>query len=139
MARCAFLFFVSFLSLAAQTASITGTVSDPQQAPIPNVSVTLTNVATGIAVRANTDVEGNYEFGFVQPGNYIIKVKHPGFRAYQQGPIKSNGPARARQRGAGTGRSDVRCECRGGRGRGADRIVHSRNRDRHAQDSERSR
>jgi hypothetical protein len=88
MARCAFLLFVSFLPLAAQNASITGTVTDPQQAPIPNVSVTLTNVDMGIAVRANTDVEGNYEFGFVRPGNYIIKVEHPGFRAFQQGPIK---------------------------------------------------
>jgi hypothetical protein len=81
MPRCAFLLFVSFLPLAAQNASITGTVSDPQQAPIPNVSVTLTNIDMGIAVRANTDVEGNYEFEFVRPGNYIIKVEHPGFRA----------------------------------------------------------
>ena len=96
MARCAFLLFVSFLPLAAQNASITGTVSDPQHAPIPNVSVTLTNVDMGIAVRANTDVEGNYEFGFVRPGNYIIKVEHPGFRAFQQGPIKLDIDQRAR-------------------------------------------
>ena len=96
MPRCAFLLFVSFLPLVAQNASITGTVSDPQQAPIPNVSVTLTNVDMGIAVRANTDVEGNYEFGFVRPGNYIIKVEHPGFRAFQEGPIKLDVDQRAR-------------------------------------------
>jgi len=65
-----------------------GTVSDPQKIPIPKVSVTLTNVDTGIAVRANSDAEGNYELGFVRPGNYSIKVEHPGFRAFQQGPIK---------------------------------------------------
>ena len=96
MHRWAFLLFVSFLPLAAQNASITGTVSDPQQAPIPNVSVTLTNVEMGIAVRANTDVEGNYEFVFVRPGNYIIKVEHPDFRAFQQGPIKLDIDQRAR-------------------------------------------
>jgi hypothetical protein len=88
--------FTAALSAQTTTASITGTVSDPQQAPIPNVSVTLTNIDMGIAVRANTDVEGNYEFGFVRPGNYIIKVEHPGFRAFQQGPIKLDIDQRAR-------------------------------------------
>ena len=96
MARWAFLLFASLLPLAAQNASISGAVSDPQQAPIPNVSVTLTNVDMGIAVRANTDVEGDYEFGFVHPGNYIIKVEHPGFRTFQQGPLKLDVDQRAR-------------------------------------------
>ena len=88
MPRCAFSVLASFLPLAAQNASIAAAVSDPQQAPIPNAAVTLTNVDMGIAVRANADLEGNYEFVFVRPGNYIIKVEHPGFRASQQGPIK---------------------------------------------------
>ena len=53
-----FLLFVSFLPLAAQNASITGTVSDPQQEPIPNVSVTLTNVAGHYGVAwANTEAD----------------------------------------------------------------------------------
>src|SRR6516165_4534522 len=95
-ARCAFLFALSFLPLVAQNASITGMVSDPQQAPIPNVSVTLTNVDTGIALRANTDAEGNYEFAFVRPGNYRIQVERHGFRAFQQGPIKLDVDERAR-------------------------------------------
>ena len=96
MFRCAFLLFVFVLPLAAQNASITGTVSDPQQVPIPNVTVILTNVDMGIVVRASTDVEGNYKFVFVRPGNYIIKVEHPGFRAFQQGPIKLEIDQRAR-------------------------------------------
>jgi hypothetical protein len=87
---------VSFLPLAAQNASITGTVSDPQQAPIPNVLVILTNVDMGITVRGITDLEGKYEFGFVRPGYYLIKVEHPGFRAFQQGPIKLDLDQRAR-------------------------------------------
>ncbi len=96
MPRATLLLFVSFLPLAAQNASITGTVSDPQQAPIPNVLVTLTNVDRGIAVRAKTDVQGNYEFGFVRPGNYIIQVEHPGFQAFRQGPIQFDVDQRAR-------------------------------------------
>ena len=96
MPRCAFLVFVAALPLVAQNASIAGTVSDPQQAPIPNVSVTLTNVDTGIAVRAYTDLEGHYEFGFVRPGYYSIKVEHPGFQAFQQRRIKLDVDQRTR-------------------------------------------
>ena len=96
MVRGALLLVVSLVSLAAQTASITGTVRDPQLRPIPDVSVTLTRVDMGVVVRANTDVEGNYEFGLVRPGNYIIKIKHSGFRAIQQGPIKLDLDQRAR-------------------------------------------
>ena len=96
MLRYAFLPFVSFLTLTAQHASVTGTVGDPQQAAIPNASVTLTNVDTGVAVHADTDVQGNYAFEFVRPGNYIIKVEHLGFRAFQQGPIKIDVDDRAR-------------------------------------------
>ena len=96
MPRGVLLLFVSFLPLAAQNASITGTVSDPQQSRIPNVLVTLTNVDMGVTARARTDKEGNYEFGLVRAGNYIIKVEHPGFRAFQQGPIKLDVDQRAR-------------------------------------------
>ena len=96
MPRGAFLLLMAFLPVAAQNASVTGTVTDPQQARIFNILVTLTNVDTGIAVRANTDVEGNYEFGFVRPGNYIVKVEHSGFRTVQRGPFKLDLDQRAR-------------------------------------------
>jgi hypothetical protein len=94
--RCAFLLLVSFLPLTAQYASITGTVSDPQQARVPNVSVILTNVDMGVAVHANTDMQGDYEFAFVRPGNYSIRVEHPGFQPFQQSPIKLDVDQRVR-------------------------------------------
>jgi hypothetical protein len=96
MPRGMFLLFASLVRLAAQTASITGTVRDPQEAPIPNVSVTLTNVDMGIAVRGSTDLEGKFEFVFVRPGNYVIHVEHPGFQSVRQGPIKLELDQRAR-------------------------------------------
>src|ERR1051326_5021002 len=96
MLRGASLLFLCLLPLAAQNGFIMGTVSDPQQAPIPNVTVTLTNMDMGITVRGNTDLQGNYEFGFVRPGNYTIKMEHAGFRAFHQGPIKLDVDQRAR-------------------------------------------
>jgi hypothetical protein len=96
MLRGAFLLLGSLLQLAAQNASVTGTVSDPQRAPIPNLSVILANVDMGTSVHANTDAKGNYDFEFVRPGKYILKVEHPGFRAFQQGPIKIDVDQRAR-------------------------------------------
>src|SRR5690242_16338335 len=88
MVRRFLLLLVSLLPLAAQNASITGTVTDPQQAAVPNVPVTLTNVDTGVSVSARTDTDANYEFPFVPPGNYTVKAAQPGFRAIQQGPMK---------------------------------------------------
>src|SRR5919206_2112392 len=96
MLRCVFLFLVCLLPLVAQNASVTGTITDPQQAPVPNVPVVLTNVDTGVSVTARTDTDGNYEFPFVQPGNYTVKASQPGFRAVQQGPMKVDVAQRAR-------------------------------------------
>jgi hypothetical protein len=96
MYRSFLLFLVLILPLAAQNASITGTITDPQQAPIPSVPVALTNVDSGVSVSTQTDGEGNYEFPFVQPGNYSVKVAQPGFRTVQQGPMKIEVAQRAR-------------------------------------------
>jgi hypothetical protein len=96
MLRCVCLFLLSLAPLAAQNASITGTITDPQQATVPNVTVTLTNKATGVSVRTTTDAQGNYEFPFVQPGEYTVKVSQTGFRAMQQGPFKVDVAQRSR-------------------------------------------
>ena len=96
MPRYTFLLFAYILPLTGQNASVTGTVTDPQQAPIPKVSVTLTNVDMGTAVHLNTDIQGNFEFGFVRPGHYSITVEHPGFRTSRQGLIKIDVDQRVR-------------------------------------------
>lgn len=96
MPRYTFLLFAYILPLTGQNASVTGTVTDPQQAPIPKVSVTLINVDMGTAVHLNTDIQGNFEFGFVRPGHYSITVEHPGFRTSRQGLIKIDVDQRVR-------------------------------------------
>ncbi len=60
--------------------SITGTVSDPQKAAMPGVTVTATNTGTNIATETVTDAEGNYTFRNLPPGTYDVKASLEGFR-----------------------------------------------------------
>ncbi|MDQ6759271.1 MAG: TonB-dependent receptor, partial [Acidobacteriota bacterium] len=92
----AVLFFVCALPLAAQNASIVGTVKDPQDASIPNVKVTLTNQDTGVSQMTQTDPDGNYEFTAVKPGKYSVNAELTGFKRYSQTGVNVAVEERAR-------------------------------------------
>ncbi len=62
------------------TASLIGEVTDDQQAFIPGVSVTLTNVSTGTAQTTVSDERGAYRFIGVAPGTYRLTVELSGFK-----------------------------------------------------------
>lgn len=64
------------------TASVYGTVNDPQGAVIPAAAVTLTNVATGQTRTVGTGAEGTYVFTLVSVGSYTIEVENPGFQRF---------------------------------------------------------
>ena len=65
----------------AQTnrAQIRGFVIDASSAALPNATVTLKNLNTGLAVSKATDSSGLYVFDFVDPGTYTITVEATGF------------------------------------------------------------
>src|SRR2546428_7163397 len=69
------------VSLSAQVSggSLSGTVTDTSQAPIPNVPVTLINMATGVARTVATDATGLYTAPDLLPGSYEMTVATPGF------------------------------------------------------------
>src|SRR5437763_12588246 len=75
------------LPLAAQDAALLGTVTDPQQAAVPDATVTLTNLDTGIALTTRTETTGDYEFPFVKPGRYSLKAEQKGFQTFVQNDI----------------------------------------------------
>jgi len=58
---------------------ITGTVTDPTGAVVPNVTVTITNVGTNISQTTTTGSDGSYRFPLVPPGTYIVDVKAANF------------------------------------------------------------
>src|SRR5438067_11708940 len=66
----------------AQTSNATvgGTVSDATGALIPGVSVTATNVATGIVTTVLTNEAGAYQFASLQTGTYKIVAELSGFK-----------------------------------------------------------
>lgn len=61
------------------TGSITGTVTDPNNALVPNAAVTATNRATGAARKITTKEEGSFVFENLLPGEYEVKVEASGF------------------------------------------------------------
>lgn len=86
----AFLLAVLLLGLSgialgqSTSGSLTGQITDPTGAVIPNASVTLTNVDTNIPQAVGTDQTGVYIFRLVTPGNYKLVVVAPGFAGYDQ-------------------------------------------------------
>src|SRR2546423_7997349 len=58
---------------------ITGTVTDPTGAAVPNATVTITNAGTNVTQTATTGPDGSYRFSLVPPGNYIVDVKAENF------------------------------------------------------------
>jgi len=61
-------------------ATITGTVVDPQGAPVPHAAVVAKNLATGIQTRTVTDDAGLYVVPFLDTGAYSVTVTAPGFK-----------------------------------------------------------
>jgi hypothetical protein len=79
-------FCLSFLALAAfaQTdrGTITGTVSDPAGAVIPNAPIEAKNVATDAVYPTATSGTGNYTIAQLPAGTYDLSVTVPGFKKY---------------------------------------------------------
>lgn len=58
---------------------VTGTITDPSGAVVPNVKVTLTNEGTNVSQTATTGSDGLYRFPLVPPGTYTLTTEAGGF------------------------------------------------------------
>jgi hypothetical protein len=61
------------------TATLTGTITDPNGAVVPGAVVTATSVDTGQSKTVTTGDEGNYTIPFLQPGTYNVVIAKTGF------------------------------------------------------------
>ena len=62
--------------------TVTGTVSDSTGAVLPGVTITLTNVATGVSATAVSNQQGGYTVPLVPPGTYEVAAELSGFKKY---------------------------------------------------------
>ncbi|PYS48737.1 MAG: hypothetical protein DMG13_24925 [Acidobacteria bacterium] len=71
-----------FTDTFAQTTNATlgGIVSDATRALIPGVTVTATNIQTGIVTTVVTNETGAYQFASLQTGVYKVTAELPGFQ-----------------------------------------------------------
>lgn len=89
---------VALLSLAvpaafaqsAGTGALTGTVTDPSGAVVPNVTVTLTSTATGQIRTVTTGTDGAYRFALIPPGTYSVKFTAMGFKVAEVPSVSVN-------------------------------------------------
>lgn len=59
--------------------SLTGRVTDPSGAPVPQAKVEALNTGTGVAQQSTTDSHGMYLFTHLQAGTYQVTISAPSF------------------------------------------------------------
>jgi hypothetical protein len=72
------------VSAFAQEATVVGTVTDPSGAAVPNVTITITNVETGVARTLPSNGDGQYVAPDLAIGHYNIRANATGFKAAEQ-------------------------------------------------------
>src|SRR6267143_3637839 len=68
------------VSAQTPTASIVGTVLDPQGLPVEGANVTLTNQGTNYTYNTTTSSTGAFQFARIDSGVYRVTVTAAGFR-----------------------------------------------------------
>lgn len=61
---------------------MTGLISDPNNAVVPQALVKLRNQSTQEVRQTNSSAEGRYVFSQIPPGNYVLTVEANGFKKY---------------------------------------------------------
>lgn len=62
--------------------TLTGHVSDPSGARIPDATVRVTDTDTGVVTNVKSNSAGDYTVPFLQPGTYRVDASHEGFKSY---------------------------------------------------------
>src|SRR5690348_15176182 len=88
--RTAVTVFILALILAStvyaqiRSATITGTVRDASQAPIPDAEVVVTQQETGTSTTLKTSEAGTYTAPYLAAGTYTVSVNASGFTPFKQ-------------------------------------------------------
>ncbi|MBV9482743.1 MAG: TonB-dependent receptor [Acidobacteria bacterium] len=77
-------FIGTLMAQTITTGQLSGTVTDPSGAVMPNVPVTLKSLDDGSVTSGKTTSQGYYEFAYLKPGNYSVGVNASGFQAAEK-------------------------------------------------------
>jgi outer membrane receptor protein involved in Fe transport len=69
------------VSQSITSGDISGVVTDPSGAVVPNAKVTVVSDATGETHTANSNGQGVYRFSFLKPGSYTVSATSAGLQA----------------------------------------------------------
>src|SRR5260370_974677 len=83
----------ALLAQSAGTSGLTGTVTDPSGAAVPNVTVTVTSSNTNQARTATPGGDGVYRFTLLPPGNYKLRFSANAFNNAGQNNSQIDGVA----------------------------------------------
>ena len=78
---------VASLAQSTNAGDIRGTVTDSTGALVPGVTVTVTNVDTGVKKTFVSNDAGIYDSDSIVPGNYTVEFSKEGFQRLVRGPI----------------------------------------------------
>src|SRR5215472_2228509 len=88
-AAISLLVVLCLLGLAtAQTASISGTVTDSTAAVIPEAKVSARNLATNALRDTSTDGSGSYRITSLTPGVYDVRIEKAGFKTIEYARVE---------------------------------------------------
>jgi hypothetical protein len=82
----------AFTPMMAQTstATLSGTVTDQQDALVAGATVTITNPATGFIRTVETGAGGSFVFALLPPATYRLSVERTGFTPYEVSDVTLN-------------------------------------------------
>ena len=107
---------ISIIMLAAisfaQTAELTGLITDPSGAPVPGAGVSVRNIETGVNTDTVTNNQGYYTVTHLNPGNYELTVQKTGFKALTRPGIKLDSASSSRRHGTHGWRNNRQGNCR---------------------------
>jgi hypothetical protein len=78
------------------TATLQGTIVDPNGALVPNATVTATNANRGTSISRKADDSGLVTMTSMPPGDYTITVEAPGFKTLTRSGLNLSAGAEAR-------------------------------------------
>ena len=70
------------LAQSTTQGAISGTISDPSNAVLPNLTVTLKSLDKGFTHDTLTNAQGVFQFPLIEPGQYEVQIAATGFKQY---------------------------------------------------------